>query len=85
MSQMTVFESYWSESMTIPDDYLDGLDMKAIYEIRGHAIGLMKRARTIDRQHFFEEEAGRLLEIIKERIEVERQMMLGGKMECQQQ
>ena len=73
-----MYEIYWLQGQSIPDDFISNLDMKTVYEIRTRAIKLMNLARTIDQQAFYEGEVERLLEVLKIRIKIENQRMLEG-------
>jgi len=73
-----MYEIYWLQGQSIPDDFITNLDMKTVYEIRTRAIKLMNLARTIDQQAFYEGEVERLLEEFKIRIKIENQRMLEG-------
>ena len=75
---MSMYEIYWLQGQSIPDDFITNLDMKTVYEIRTRAIKLMNLARTIDQQAFYEGEVERLLEVLKIRIKIENQRMLEG-------
>ena len=73
-----MYEIYWLQGQSIPDDFITNLDMKTVYEIRTRAIKLMNLARTIDQHAFYEGEVERLLEVLKIRIKIENQRMLEG-------
>lgn len=77
VSSMSVYEICWSQGQIVPDDFLSELDMITIYEIRTRAVKLMNLGRTIDQRMFYEKEVKRLLEIIKIRIQEEREKLFG--------
>ena len=76
---MSTYDSYWSRGLVLPDDYLAGLDVSALQEIRGRADAMEKLARIKNNKNFFYHESIRLSEIIDEKLQAERQEMLDGK------